>query len=118
MEQEMTKASLIISGQARLPKDLFPQAVFEVVIEVDRDSGDILDASVGPCLPVVTNFLNRLIIGTNFKAGVKDLLEAINLRIHSRNKKAILAAIRDAIRNYEDPTKTAQGECQAQSNRL
>ena len=44
------KTSLILGGQARLPKELSAGEVFQVAVELDPAGNKVLAVSCGPCV--------------------------------------------------------------------
>ncbi len=94
--------TLIIGGQSRLPKDLSQGESLQVIVELDTETGQILDVSFGPCLPMIQNFLRDFMIGINLEADAENLLEVIRQRFHHRSQKAFIAAIRDLLREYNE----------------
>jgi hypothetical protein len=102
MEMEHIKTSVLVGGQSRLPKDQGPNTIFEAALQVDLHTGKVTEASFGPCLPITSEFLTRLITGMSIKTDLEEIQTAIDLRLTTRIKKAIIAAIRDAARNYEE----------------
>ena len=102
MEKDYIKTSVLVGGQSRLPKDQGPNAIFEAMLQVDLHTGKVLEASFGPCLPVTNEFVKRLVMGMSIKTDLEEIVTALELRLSSRIKKAIMAAIRDAARNYEE----------------
>ena len=49
--------TLIVGGQARLPKELSAVEVFQVVVEVDRDTSKVLEASFSCFCLNILNFI-------------------------------------------------------------
>ena len=102
MGRQSKKTTLILGGQSRLPKELSAGEVFQVIVEVELDTGDVIEASFGPCLPIIREFLRQLIVGISLKTEVNKIMEVIDRRVHHRSKKAILAAIKDVLREYKE----------------
>lgn len=94
--------TLIVGGQARLPKDLSTGEPLQVVVELDSNTNKILDVSFGPCQPVLQNFLVGVLKGTDIEADTESVLDTITKRVRHRSQKAILAAIRDLAREYNE----------------
>jgi hypothetical protein len=96
------KRTTILGGISRLPRELSSGESFQVILELDPDQGKVLEASCSPCPPVVENFLRGLFIGTKLETEVEYLLHAIDQRVILKSKKAILAAVRDLVKQYEE----------------
>ena len=94
--------TLVLGGQARLPKELSSGEVFQVVVELDPDTVEVLEVSFAPCLPVIEKMLRQLMIGMNLETGVNDLLNEIEQRLHHKSKKAVMTAIKDLVREYRE----------------
>lgn len=94
--------TLIVGGQARLPKDLSTGEPLQVVVELDSNTNQILDVSFGPCQPVLQEFLIGILKGTNIETDTEMVLDAITKRVRHRSQKAILAAVRDLAREYNE----------------
>lgn len=94
--------TLIVGGQARLPKELSSAEVFQLVVEVDRKKGEVTDMSCAPCLPVMEKMLKGLIVGIILETEYDIVLEAIEKRIVHRAKKAMATAVKDVVREYRE----------------
>ena len=102
MERKLEGPSLILGGNARLPKDLTSGTVLELAMEVDLPSGNIIEVSFSPCLPVIHEFLRPLMVGRNIHKDIDLIINTIDQRLIHRTKKAVMAAIRDAIRQFQE----------------
>ena len=96
------KRTIILGGISRLPRELASRESFQVIVELDPDQGEVLEASCLPCPPVVQNLLQELLIGTKLETDVDYLLHAIDQRVILKSKKAIIEAIRDLVKQYEE----------------
>lgn len=111
MKDKLNSPSFILGGHSRLPKDLAPGVLLEITMEVNLSTGDITEVSVDPCLPVTHEFIRRIMVGKNIHKDVESIINTIHLRLLHRTKKAIMAAIRDAIRQlqeYQSPRVSVQ----------
>ena len=102
---ERKRSTLFVGGQARLPKELSMGEVFQVIVELDPDTAKVIQASCHPCPPMIENFLRELMVGMNLETEADHLLEVIQQRLYHKSQKAILAAIRDLIREYKESQK-------------
>ena len=96
------KATLVLGGQARLPKELSTGEVFQIVVEMNPETNEILEVSCGPCVPIIEKFVRELLIGVNLEADLSDLLEAVDKRLHHRSKKAVSTAVKDLVREFRE----------------
>lgn len=99
-EGNAPKTTLILSGQARIPKGLSENQVIQVVIELNGDNHEVTNVSVHPSLDVVQNFLRRAMIGINLETGFTPLLETIQNRMNHRSKMGILTALKDLMKGF------------------
>jgi len=96
------KRTIVLGGQARLPKELSTGEVFQIVVELDLATGEVIDASFGPCLPVVEKMLKHYMMGINLETETPDVLKVIEQRLSHKSRKAILTAIKDLLREYRE----------------
>ncbi len=96
------KHTLILGGQARLPKEISTGQVFQVVVELDPEENRVIRASFAPCPSVIEDFLKQMIIGVNLETQLNDVLVAVEQRLQLRSKKAVLTAIKDLDRAYRE----------------
>ena len=94
--------TLIIGGQARLPKELSPGTVLQLVVELDQKENKVIDVSCSPCVPVVEKALKCLILGVNLETDLDIVLAGIEKRIIHRGKKAMSTAFKDLVREYKE----------------
>ena len=96
------KQTVYMGGQSRLPKDLSQGEPFQVVVEFEPETAKVVEASFSPCLPIVSDFLRGLMIGINLETETEPVLEEISKRFRHRSQKAVIAAIRDMLREYKE----------------
>jgi hypothetical protein len=99
---ESKERTLIIGGQARLPKELSVGEVFQVVVELDPTKVEVLDVSFTPCVPVIEKMLRQLMIGMKLETDLNQVLDEIEQRLHHKSKKAVMTAIKDLVREYRE----------------
>lgn len=96
------RPTLILGGQARLPKELSTGTVFQLVVELDFERNEVLDVNCAPCLPLIERFLKQAMTGMNLEEDMETLLEGIEKRLIHRSKKAVSTAIKDLVREYRE----------------
>jgi hypothetical protein len=96
------QTTLVVGGQARLPKELASGGVFQLVVELDPKKGEIIEMSCAPCLPVVEKVLRELLVGIKLETEHDIVLEGIERRIIHRGKKAMSTAVKDLVREYRE----------------
>lgn len=93
---------IIIGGQARLPKDLSSGEVFQVVAEVDRESGKILEIEFSPAFPLLSKKLREWILGVSLAEDLGPVLQMIETGLYHKAKKAVLTAVKDLAREFRE----------------
>lgn len=96
------RPTLILGGQARLPKELSTGTVLQVVVELDVERNEVLDVNCAPCVPLIEQFLKQSMTGMNLEQDTDTLLEAIEKRLVHRSKKAVSTAVKDLVREYRE----------------
>jgi hypothetical protein len=94
--------TLIVGGQARLPKELTEAEVFQVIAEVEAATGKVLAVEIAPSSPLILEMLRQLLIGVSLKNDVHALLQEIEQRLFHRAKKAVIVATKDMAREYRE----------------
>ena len=94
--------TLIVGGQARLPKELTEAEVFQVIAEVDEGTGKVLEIEIDPSSPLILEMLKQLLVGMSLKNDVHALLQEIDQRLFHRAKKAVIVAVKDMAREYRE----------------
>jgi hypothetical protein len=95
------KRTLIVSGQARVPKALSANQVIQVVAELDAASNEVINVNVHPSPPIIQKFLHRVMIGIRLEAGLNEVLDAIEHRLIHPSKAGIITALKDLFREFE-----------------
>jgi hypothetical protein len=96
------RPTLILGGQARLPKELSTGTVLQIVVELDVERNRVLDVNCSPCIPLIEEFLKQSMSGMNLEQDMETLLEAIEKRLVHRSKKAVGTAVKDLVREYRE----------------
>jgi hypothetical protein len=99
---ESKNRSIVIVGQARLPRGLFEQEILQLIVELDSGDGRIMEMAVTPSLPLVEKFLRRQMIGLHLVSGTPSLIRYVQEGLIYRGSKAILAAMTDVVRKHGD----------------
>ncbi len=97
--------TLIFAGFARLPAGagvIHGKGVLALELEVDPYDMRIVDAACD-CIPELgQNFLTGLLVGSMLKDGLADAVTAIRSRYFGITQRAMIAAVEDVLRRYED----------------
>jgi hypothetical protein len=94
--------TLIVGGQARLPKEITEAEVFQVIAEVDEGTGKVLAVEIAPNSPLILEMLKQMLVGISLRNGVANLLAEIDQRLFHRAKKAVIVAVKDMAREYRE----------------
>jgi Domain of unknown function (DUF3870) len=98
----LNERTLIFGGQARLPKELSDNEVFQVMVAVEVDTGKIVEADFTPCPPLIMGMLKQMMIGMSLPNDVNDLLAEVDRRLFHKSKKAAITAIKDLAREFRE----------------
>lgn len=99
---KLDEKTLIFGGQARLPKELSDNEVFQVIAAVEVDTGKIVEADFRPCPPLILEMLKQMMTGMSLPNDVNDLLVEVDRRLFHKSKKAAITAIKDMAREYRE----------------
>ena len=97
--------NILLSGYAKLPSNTAAQKMYDqlvVVVNVDFESGIVLEADCTMATDLGKRFVSTLMRGYDLNRGPDDLLESINLRYYGHLKKALLTAIREVCQHYAE----------------
>lgn len=94
--------TLIIGGQARLPKEMSEVDVFQVLAEVEAETGKVLQVEITPHSLLILGMLKQMLVGASLQDDVHALLQEIEQQLFHRAKKAVIAAVKDMAREYRE----------------
>lgn len=94
--------TIIIGGVSRLPKELSQGESLQAVVELESDTGKVVQVSFTPSPPIIEKMLSDIMIGMKLEEDGEKMVESIRVRLHHRSQKAYMAAIRDLIREYNE----------------
>ncbi|MBI3810885.1 MAG: DUF3870 domain-containing protein [Nitrospirae bacterium] len=94
--------TLIVGGQARLPKELTEAEVLQVMAEVEAVTGKVLAVDIAPYAPLILEMLKQMLVGVSLKDDIHELLQEIDRRLFHRAKKAVIVAVKDMVREYRE----------------
>lgn len=96
--------TVYIVGDARTQEDnpiTFQYGRFFIGIIVDRETDEIVDFECSAILDITNRFLRELFIGRKIPESYKTIENELDERYFGSSKKAILVALKDAIKKYE-----------------
>lgn len=101
----MDKKTMFFSGKARPIEGITAEKLYGMVtvgLEIDMETGVIVDADCTLSTDVARNFFARIVTGYNLSLGLEPLLEKIRLRYHGEVVKAIGAALKNVYRDFNN----------------
>ncbi len=113
MDESLRK--VLFSGYAKLPAGITASELYKViglVVIVDIDTGEILDADCTLATQLACKYVNEIIVGQTFEQGPEQVIRILDQAYQGSAKKAIITAIRiiyDKYRSYkEGSTSTSE----------
>jgi Domain of unknown function (DUF3870) len=94
--------TLIFGGQARLPHELSANEVLQIIVEIEVETGKVLEADVKPCPVLIARMLKQMMIGASLPNDLNDLQSQIEGRVFYKGKKALLTALKDVVRECRE----------------
>lgn len=89
--------SIFITGYAKLPSNITAEKLYKVVavgVEIDPNTGIIIDCDCTLATTVGKNFFKKLVMGYNLSNGIDDLIEIFKTRYHGSARKALITGIK------------------------
>ena len=90
-------------GHARAPSNSVTgqiSKIIQVVMEIDKDTGDIVRADVNLVSGVSRDFVVGMLVGRNLMGEVGAIVKAIEHDYHSASQKAVVQALHDLYQQY------------------
>ena len=103
--QEFAENTMIVSGFSQLPKGTTLYETYKVigvVIVVDTDTTEIIDANFTFVTDLTNRFLSSIIRGYYMNQGVEPLLAEIKRRCKMPSQGAIIQAIKSCYTRYSE----------------
>jgi hypothetical protein len=94
---------VLFSGYARLPGGTVASELYGVmalVLLVDIQTGQILEADCTLSTRLAERFVSRLLVGYSLKDNPEKLIQQINLVYQGSAKKALITALRTILDKY------------------
>ena len=105
---KQTGKKVLFSGYAKLPTGITASEMYKViglVIVVNEDSGEILEADCTLATEVARRHVSNLIVGYSLNQSPEKLVRSVDHAYQGSAKKAIVTAIRiiyDKYRSYKE----------------
>ncbi len=97
--------SIIVTAYAKAPQDTGyyeTNKYVGVVLEIDKKTEIIVDASVTFVTPTATNYFKRLVVGTNMATGIPQLIEDVRNQYFAPSTQSLIMALKTASQRYYD----------------
>lgn len=99
----MKSDTILCVGYARLPEGTTMEVlykVFGVGLEIDPQSGIIVNAQMTSATKLGNDFISKFFINKNIETDFRDILEQLSRHYRGQGCKAIIAAARKAHAEY------------------
>jgi hypothetical protein len=93
----------VFAGHARAPANSVTgqlSKIIQVVMEIDKINGTIVDADVNVASPVSRRYLVSMLVGRNLMGELGVIARDIERDYHSPSQKAIVQALHDLYQQY------------------
>lgn len=96
--------TILVGGYAQFPFGTTGNEVYKFLgigLEVDPQSGEIVNVASTFLCQMTQDFLYHLLIGHNLNKGMEEPIAVFKRRYYGKGKKAIISAMMEAYGNYE-----------------
>lgn len=97
------KDTIFIVGDARTQEDnpiTYTYNKFFIALVVNKKTGEIIDFQCSSTLDITNRFLSDIFIGKNLRDDQEEIDGQIEERYLGSSKKAIIVALKDALKKY------------------
>jgi hypothetical protein len=95
--------TLLFTGYARLPGSITASRVSDIVgvgVEVEEDTGLIVDAECTLATRLASDFFRRLVVGHRLEEDFAVIVRALEDRYHGSAQKALITALKAVLEKY------------------
>jgi len=103
IHREFKDNEIFISGYAKLPSNITASKLYEViavVILVDKNTGNILDAECTLSTRLGRDFVNYILIGNNIK-DVENISKEMDEKYFGSAQKAVVTAFKNCKKKFD-----------------
>jgi uncharacterized membrane-anchored protein YjiN (DUF445 family) len=96
--------TIIIAGSARLPENTTAKHVFghlTIELEIDHSDSTIVDFSCTLSPSLGEKMLRNALLRSKIEEGIRDAVKQLEERFSGATKKAMIAALEDAYKQYK-----------------
>jgi len=97
MRETQDSDTVFFTGYAKLPSSITAEKLYQVIavgIEVDPQTGIVVDCDVTLATEVAKAFFKKLVIGYSLMNGIEGLTDRFESRYHGSAKKAIITSLK------------------------
>ncbi len=101
----MKMDTIIVTAYAKAPQNTGyyeTNKYVGVVLEIDKKTEVIVDASITFMTETAINYFKRLVIGTNMAVGIPQLLEDVRSQYFAPSTQSLITALKTAHQRYCD----------------
>ncbi len=101
MERDQT---IFLTGYARLPAGITASKVSDVVgvgVEVEPETGNIVDAECTLSTALARDFFRRLVVGRSLDTDFPGIVRSLERRYHGSAQKALVTALKTVLEKYQ-----------------
>lgn len=98
---------VLLVGYGKLPHNTSAEQMHQVLaiaVRFDPVAGRVVDASTTLATRVADEFISGLLIGLDLTQDAAAIVQRITASYHGHAQRAVLAAFRDLIRQYQEVT--------------
>lgn len=89
--------TIFITGYAKLPSSITAEKLYQVIavgVEIDPNTGIIVECDVTLATIVGRSFFKKLVLGYNLSEGIDGLILQFEKRYHGSARKAIITGLK------------------------
>ena len=108
MRNTYDKSTIYIIGDSKTTTNnpiTHQYTAFFLALVIDVESEIIIDMGASATLPITNDFIQSMLIGSCIKNGIDSLVVEITRRYHGASQKAMIVALKDAYKKYEQIKK-------------
>lgn len=97
MTEKPEPQTVFITGYAKLPSSITAEKLYQVIaigVEIDPDTGIIVETDCTLATQVGKNFYRKLVLGYNLSEGLDALIARFEKRYHGSARKAIITGLK------------------------
>ncbi len=106
------KQTVLVTGYAKAPKGTGMYEVYRhagIVLELDPETGEILDVEFTFVTDLAKRFLRELLLGYRLEEDHDEILQAIRDQYLAPSSEAIVAALKGALQRYREKRASVAG---------